>query len=693
MAPATRSSVAQAVATSVAQPGANSGAQPADFLPLKELTSRSARIATLKLSVYHPWEDTYKYWIGTKEKTGVTFKCLLVDDADPQYYCHAEFKKTAKNEIAYKEAVEKYIPGATFVFKRVAFVEAAKASYLSAPKREVVNLQSTTAEAVIVIGVNKVSAVQPCPTGSVADKAELQQNQRFDITALIKTVSECRAAGTERSCFDVELLDGSKNPVTNKSRRMKVTLFETTESAPKIRTLAEACKNKKLPLTFIQLQGSKKDGQFQFTSAYTGWHMMEANAEQLGADKVISLKVNADALLSEEDTEAFEQKEFTPKDYSLEKGTETTVKLFLTLPRFESGVPDLDEQTSVWQINWARVFEPAASQTIHTSQGNRIWFPLTFQDNTFRHTLWITEKAALQLAATTSAEDFAAAHADGKLWFPPVCSLKILRKRNAAQPTSDGAAQPDTDYDAIIVEATEQDLKQAPTSESLPLIDMLAERMDSVDVFLPATLDMIKKSVHYSLCVHYDIQKLLPQISTDLLSAPAETHTLVRPCSQVFALVESTKGGDRDPLGEEGFKLVTKDVKDALGGAEQPATYTVTAYCTLDNVQNFKLDPPRGSKTQTALITISDIIPGATPNEPTNLTVDAVMLLHRDEVDAVKEAMKKLLYYIAAASEVNTRKRKREWTESFSPAKAHKCRSLSAHPTGDELPEYERKSS
>ena len=34
--------------------------QPPAFLQLKELTDRSARIAKFKLSVFHPWEDSYK---------------------------------------------------------------------------------------------------------------------------------------------------------------------------------------------------------------------------------------------------------------------------------------------------------------------------------------------------------------------------------------------------------------------------------------------------------------------------------------------------------------------------------------------------------------------------------------------------------------------------------------------------------
>ena len=44
---------------------AGSGEQPGTFLPLEELTDRSARIAHLKLSVSDPWEDNYTYtWSG-----------------------------------------------------------------------------------------------------------------------------------------------------------------------------------------------------------------------------------------------------------------------------------------------------------------------------------------------------------------------------------------------------------------------------------------------------------------------------------------------------------------------------------------------------------------------------------------------------------------------------------------------------
>ena len=54
-------------------------------------------------------------------------------------------------------------------------------------------------------------------------------------------------------------------------------------------------------------------------------------------------------------------------------------------------------------------------------------------------------------------------------------------------------------YDSIIVEVSKQDPKQTPTTSSLVLINMLASRMDAVDVFMPAVLHMLR-NLSFILC-------------------------------------------------------------------------------------------------------------------------------------------------------------------------------------------------
>ena len=64
-----------------------------------------------------------------------------------------------------------------------------------------------------------------------------------------------------------------------------------------------------------------------------------------------------------------------------------------------------------------------------------------------------------------------------------------------------------------------------------------------------------------------------------------------------------------ESTGDNGYKLLTQGVKDALDtSAAQPGTrvFTLTARCASETVQNFKLDPPRGSKSQHAVIIVSD---------------------------------------------------------------------------------------
>ena len=132
------------------------------------------------------------------------------------------------------------------MFSKIAFVEDARAAFLSAPKREVINLLESTARASVDLSPTEC-AVQPCPSGSIADKLQLQHSQRFDITALVTSVSALRAAGAERKAFDVCLLDGSSNPETNKMKTMNVTMFTDHAQAEKDQALPQTARVKRCP--------------------------------------------------------------------------------------------------------------------------------------------------------------------------------------------------------------------------------------------------------------------------------------------------------------------------------------------------------------------------------------------------------------------------------------------------------------
>ena len=101
------------------------------------------------------------------------------------------------------------------------------------------------------------------------------------------------------------------------------------------------------------------------------------------------------------------------------------------------------------------------------------------------------------------------------------------------------------------------------------------------------------------MCVLYDPQEMPSFLSEGLKQSAAKY--VMRACAQAYCLVEATQGGQMESIGDNGYNLITKGVKDALDtNAAQPGdrVFTITAFCALENLQDFKLDPPRCSKSQ-----------------------------------------------------------------------------------------------
>ena len=100
-----------------------------------------------------------------------------------------------------------------------------------------------------------------------------------------------------------------------------------------------------------------------------------------------------------EDIVAFDiQSSKAARDWTQEPAIETRCKLLATFARSETGVPDLDNHESVWQMNWVQVIEPPQEQSIKTNDGSRLWFLVTVRDDSGTLSLYITEQAALTLA-------------------------------------------------------------------------------------------------------------------------------------------------------------------------------------------------------------------------------------------------------------------------------------------------------
>ena len=131
------------------------------------------------------------------------------------------------------------------------------------------------------------------------------------------------------------------------------------------------------------------------------------------------------------------------------------------------------------------------------------------------------------------------------------------------------------------------------------------------------------------------------------------------------------------PIGD-GFKLITPDVEDLLSTEDDgQMKHTLSAICTLENLTQYKIDPPRGT-TQRALV----IVTGKTD---ASFVVESVQLLSPEEAAQAKQSLQKVLNM---AMHIYGRDRKRavEWSEDLTPISSRKCTRLGRLPTDAPLP-------
>ena len=683
------------------QPAAASGsaAQP-DTLPMRELTNRSAQIGAWAIVIRHAQVDVYEYKWDGKQRTGKTFTCTFVSLENPSEYCMGQMRYTKNNENKFQTIQNKLSDGLAFIMTKVSIINDAKKQYIHAPIQTVVNVSDTVFSS--LLNSKNAKDCYPEPPASIADCANLTNQQFFDVTALVKTVSPYRSVTDNRVVFDAEIIDGSK--IGDRVRTMQLSIF--TERATGVnpgeppiwlfltRAVGQRFEGGRAaqPVSFFRIKGAQDDdGNFSFTTTKNSI-IVEADATSKGQ----RLAAEAAALLDNNNTDSFAVKKFeewVARDYSKEPATETMCALFKPLVNnVTTGVETLDNAgETFWQLNWVRVEEPAAGSSIRTNDGKRIWFPVTLRDCTGTLTLYIQEQAALKLSDMTDADEFEAAFAEGKLWFPQIASVKIIRQLKTATAAQESVEQPLLQLDVRIVDAAYQELNRSPTEASARLLPFLNTENATSDVVVPAALHMLRKSPHYTLAVESTVPDIPETLKASFVNVQS-AETIFRPCSQVLALVESSEPSKFKEAGTGGYKITTKNVKDLLCDAQDASGVELTSFCTLENLQDFKLDPPRsqGSKKQAALVLISSMLQSSSAEQPASFMVDSVQLLQQHEVDAVKSCFKRMLFLTTLAGHMSSRKRAASDLRSHEEgsANAAKCRALGRHPTAAPVPQF-----
>ena len=260
------------------------------------------------------------------------------------------------------------------------------------------------------------------------------------------------------------------------------------------------------------------------------------------------------------------------------------------------------------------------------------------------------EKSALKLSNLENKDAFIKTWESGDQTFPILASIKVVRTMDQSSGASQLAyADEKRSARFVIVEAKEQPLDEPPSKASLDLTNYRTDASDDTSRILPAALHMIKESPCYAL-----------QVVGDLFTLP---------CQRVVALVVSTEKSKTEAIGDDGFRLVTKNVQCGMASDDShlATNYTLMATCTMDTLAAYRLDPVRGQK-QHAVVTITSKLDDT-------FIVDQVQLLSEARAMEAKAPFSKLLI-LAHRSNDRDRKREVKWTELSSPASANKCRSL-----------------
>ena len=119
--------------------------------------------------------------------------------------------------------------------------------------------------------------------------------------------------------------------------------------------------------------------------------------------------------------------------------------------------------------------------------------------------------------------------------------------------------------------------------------------------------------------------------------------------------------------------------------------YKLISFCTPDNIIEFKLDPPKGSKVQPALISVTGLIDNHTDSAGPpvySLLVDDVPLLSIAQANALKPILVKMLYFGAIAGQIARKRTREPWIPGENTARSSTCRALGRSPTGPSLPDY-----
>ena len=659
----------------VTQPAPANDGKGVASLHLGELNTRSAKLGQWDVGIFQPRIETWSWQDKTTQQTkhGAAFRCLLVSRLNPSEYAMAQQFMRSGNKSPLDAVAKRFQANTLWRMSMVQFQGNAQQEYMHTPVKLVVQIQGSKFDPLLNDKADQT--MQPQPSMTLSEIKELTKHQRFDVTALVKSVGAQKKGNQNRCVVDITIMDESSSdlPVQELKWSYWMNMPPTTEESATITILRES-EGLDKPLSFFALDG-KKAARGILVENSKEFFVLQAVGSRATKLAEAATRLHDVPDCSRETIENVFQPGASGADYKDVPATQTFCQILKSMAK-KTNIPGLDDGPTVWQLVWTEVAWPQGeAQDLCTKDGERL-FPETFlMDATgIGPRVRMTEASALALAQVKTKEEFLQNHAAGKQTFPAMASLKIVRQMNtksssgASQPADSQSQRADDDNGYVnftIVEAVDQPLTEMPTKAMLELLPLMPQLTHDSACIIAAPLQLLKKSAHYAF------QVCIP-------------NGAMIPAQKIVTLIKSTKASKLVPIGDQGFKLVTADIEDYLAtdvaqlAGETDKKFTVSSTCTLENLSSYRLDPPRGGA-QHALVTV------------TGKTDDAfvVELVQHLSAEAAAIARTSLLKLLRLAVDINSSdlKRSAPWTTDNSPASAKKCKRLGRCPTAEPLGE------
>jgi len=337
---------------------------------------------------------------------------------------------------------------------------------------------------------------------------------------------------------------------------------------------------------------------------------------------------------------------------------------------------------TLFQLNHVRVCEPGCGENIKTNSGERLFVPVRLLDFTGVVHLRVREKAALELSGCSSVEEFVTACTESDLRFPLLASVRVhLRPKSSGASEHAGHSQSDTqetqattEIQAIIVEAIPQlwDAAHAPNASVMELSKFLPHLPTPASRMVVARVRDITIAPHAGVCVKMNDDT---EVAADY----------------VLVLVAATEKSGGQKFGT-GYRVITKKVIDCGiwdGDSDISVSADCVSICTMDNLVNYKMAPPKPGSMQYSLALISGLAP-ASQSKTGTIMIDAVEPIATDHINDYKKALRKLATLAKSTAFSRTQMKRTAWSPNRSPFDARKVRKLAEHPTDASLPDSTR---